>query len=116
MSECERVRIAALALKAGNISLLGQMLNKSHASLRDNFEVTGRELDTLVETAQSQSCCIGSRMIGGGFGGCTVSLVKTNSVSEFKEIIYNTYFKATGRKVEFYDADVSDGIIIEKLD
>lgn len=115
VSECERVRMATLALKAGNMEMLGGLLNKSHASLRDNYEVTGREPDALAEAAQSQSCCIGSRLIGGGFGGCTISLVKSNCVDEFKEFTYNTYLKATGYKAEFYDTEISDGIVITKL-
>lgn len=114
VSECERVRVATLALKAGNMEMLGGLLNKSHASLRDNYEVTGREPDALVEAAQSQSCCVGSRLIGGGFGGCTISLVKSNCVDEFKEFTYNTYLKATGYRAEFYDTEISDGITIEK--
>lgn len=115
VTESERVRMATLALKAGNIEMLGGLLNKSHASLRDNYEVTGREPDALVEAAQSQSCCIGSRLIGGGFGGCTISLVKTNGIDEFKEFTYKTYLKATGYKAEFYDTEISDGISVEKL-
>ena len=115
VTESERVRVATLALKAGNIEMLGGLLNKSHASLRDNYEVTGREPDALVEVAQSQSCCIGSRLIGGGFGGCTISLVKTNGIDEFKEFTYKTYLKATGYKAEFYDTEISDGISVEKL-
>ena len=115
VSECERVRVATLALKAGNMEMLGRLLNLSHASLRDNYEVTGREPDALVEAAQRQSCCIGSRLIGGGFGGCTISLVKTRSVDEFKEFTYNNYLKATGYVPEFYDSVISDGITVEKL-
>ena len=115
VSECERVRIATLALKAGNMEMLGGLLNRSHASLRDDYEVTGREPDALVEAAQSQSCCVGSRLIGGGFGGCTISLVKTKSVDEFKEFTYNTYLKATGYKAEFYDTEISDGITVTRL-
>lgn len=115
VTESERVRVAMLALKAGNMEMLGGLLNKSHASLRDNYEVTGREPDALVESAQSQSCCIGSRLIGGGFGGCTISLVKTACVEEFKEFTYNTYLQSTGYKAEFYDTEISDGIIVKKL-
>lgn len=115
VSECERVRVASLALRAGNMELLGGLLNKSHASLRDNYEVTGREPDALVEAAQSQSFCIGSRLIGGGFGGCTISLVKSSCVDEFKEFTYITYLKATGYKAEFYDTEISDGITVTKL-
>ena len=115
VTESERVRVATLALKAGNIEMLGGLLNKSHASLRDNYEVTGREPDALVAAAQAQSCCIGSRLIGGGFGGCTTSLVKSNSIDEFKEFTYNNYLKATGYKAEFYNTEISDGIVISKL-
>lgn len=115
VSECERVHMATLALKAGNMEMLGGLLNKSHASLRDNYEVTGREPDALVEAAQAQSCCIGSRLIGGGFGGCTISLVKTSCIDEFKEFTYNTYLKSTGYKAEFYGTEISDGITVEKL-
>ncbi|MBD5632288.1 MAG: galactokinase [Clostridia bacterium] len=115
VSECERVRVATLALKAGNMEMLGGLLNKSHASLRDNFEVTGREPDALVAAAQSQPCCLGSRLIGGGFGGCTISLVKTNCVDEFKEFVYKSYLQATGYKANFYEAEISDGITVELL-
>ncbi len=115
VNECERVCLATQALKAGNVQILGELLNKSHASLRDNYEVTGREPDALVEAAQTQSCCIGSRLIGGGFGGCTISLVKTKCIDEFKEFTFNSYLKATGYRAEFYDTEISDGIIITKL-
>lgn len=115
VSESERVRLAADALKAGNIGLLGTLLNKSHQSLKENYEVTGREPDALVAAAQSHSACIGSRLIGGGFGGCTISLVKTSGVSEFKNYVFGEYYEATGYKASFYDSEVSDGIIIEKL-
>ncbi len=113
--ECERVRVAAQALKAGNMEILGRLLNLSHASLRDDYEVTGREPDALVEAAQKQSCCLGSRLIGGGFGGCTISLVKTSSVDDFKEFVYGAYLKATGYKATFYNSDIEDGLTITKL-
>lgn len=115
VSECERVRLAVLALKSGNIKELGKLLNLSHASLRDNFEVTGSEPDALVEAAQSYSGCLGSRMMGGGFGGCTISIVKTDEVESFKRYVYNKYLSATGYKAQFYDTDIADGITIEKL-
>ncbi|MDE7330368.1 MAG: galactokinase [Clostridia bacterium] len=115
VGECERVRIATLALKAGKMELLGGLLNKSHASLKDNYEVTGREPDALAEAAQSFSGCLGSRLMGGGFGGCTLSIVKTDGIEEFKKCVYDKYLKATGYKAEFYDADISDGISIKKL-
>jgi len=107
--------LRTLALKAGNMELLGQLLNKSHESLRDNYEVTGKEPDALVQAAQNQYCCLGSRLIGGGFGGCTISLVKSNCVEEFKKCVYNTYLTETGYKAEFYNTDIADGITVEKL-
>ena len=114
VSECERVRCAAIALRVGDTETLGRLLNASHKSLKELYEVTGREPDALAEAAQSELCCLGSRLIGGGFGGCTISLVKSGSVDGFKENVYNSYFKATGYKAEFYETEISDGIVVEK--
>ena len=115
VSECERVRLAVSALRAGNIRLLGQLLNESHLSLKNDFDVTGREPDALVFAAQSFNDCVGSRLTGGGFGGCTVSIVKTSSVDQFKQFVYEQYFKETGYKADFYETEASDGIVVEKL-
>lgn len=115
VSECERVRVAVLAMKAGNLEMLGRLLNLSHASLKDNFEVTGKELDALSFAAQSYPSCLGSRMTGGGFGGCTISLVKDESVDDFKAYVYDKYLKETGYRAEFYPSEISDGITVEKL-
>lgn len=115
VSECERVRLATAALKSGDMVALGHILNKSHESLKNNFEVTGREPDALVKAAQSYRGCVGSRLTGGGFGGCTVSLVRTDCVDDFKETVYGKYFVETGLKAEFYEAEASDGITVEKL-
>lgn len=115
VTECERVRAATLALKAGDMVKLGKLLNASHKSLKELYEVTGFEPDALAEAAQNQTCCLGSRLIGGGFGGCTISIVKSDCVDEFKEATYNAYLKATGYKAEFYSSDISDGITVEKL-
>ena len=70
-------------MKNGDVVELGKLLNESHASLRDLYEVTGIELDTLAELAQNHPSCLGSRMTGAGFGGCTVSIVKTSDVEGF---------------------------------
>ena len=115
ISECERVRLAAQALKSGDIVMLGRILNESHASLKNNYEVTGREPDALAEAAQSHKSCVGSRLTGGGFGGCTVSIVKSDSVEDFKEYVYGKYFDKTGYRAEFYETEASDGIVVEKL-
>lgn len=113
--ECARVENAVEAMKCGDIKRLGELLNASHASLRDKYEVTGDELDALAESAQNFDGCIGSRMTGAGFGGCTVSLVKKDQVEEFKKVVGKKYFDKIGYDCSFYEADIADGIIVEKL-
>lgn len=115
VNECERVRLAVSAMKTGDIESLGKLLNESHASLSKLYEVTGKELDALAEAAQSHSACVGSRMTGGGFGGCTISIVRSEGVEDFKKHVNEKYLRETGYKAEFYAADVSDGITVEKL-
>ncbi len=115
VDECERVRQSVKALRAGKLEMLGLLLNKSHESLSKNYEVTGRELDALAFAAQCHPLCLGSRMMGGGFGGCTVSLVKTSGLDDFKHYVYEKYENETGYKAEFYDVAISDGITVEKL-
>lgn len=114
VEECERVRLAATAMKAGNTELLGKLINESHASLSKLYEVTGRELDILAETAQSHPACLGSRMTGGGFGGCTISIVKSKAKEEFESYVLEKYEKETGYKAVCYGSEVSDGITVKK--
>ena len=83
--ENQRTIRAVKALEENNIALFGQLMNESHISLRDDYEVTGIELDTLVEEAWKQNGVIGSRMTGAGFGGCTVSIVKNDQIDTFIE-------------------------------
>lgn len=109
VTECERVKKAVAAMKSGDIRLFGKLLNESHYSLRDRYEVTGRELDALTEAARSFDGCIGSRMTGGGFGGCTVSLVKKDRVGEFVREVGERYKKAVGYEAVFYETLISDG-------
>lgn len=109
ISEDDRVLKSVEALKSGNIDEFGRLMIKSHESLRDLYEVTGFELDTLVEEALKIGGVIGSRMTGAGFGGCTVSLVKEASVDEFIEEVGKNYFERTGLKASFYVSDVGDG-------
>ena len=113
--ECDRVHQAVQALKEGNMVKLGQLLNESHASLRDLFEVTGVEPDALVAIAQSHRSCVGSRLTGGGFGGSTISIVKSDDVDDFKTSVFLNYFKTTGYMAKFYDVQISDGLTITKL-
>jgi galactokinase len=109
ISEIKRTRDAVDALKAGKLEVFGQLMNGSHDSLRDDYEVTGNELDTMVEEARKIEGVIGSRMTGGGFGGSTVSLVKDEAVDTFIEQVGRNYEERTGLKPEFYVAEVGEG-------
>ena len=113
--ECDRVNKAVKALKEGNIIELGSLLNESHYSLRDLYEVTGKELDTLSAFARNEVDCLGSRMIGAGFGGCTISIVKKTAVEGFIRRVSKAYNDAIGYKASFYETSIEDGITVEKL-
>lgn len=97
-------------LRAGDTQRFGEMMNASHQSLRDDYEVTGPELDALVEAAWSVEGCIGSRMTGAGFGGCTVSLVSTDSLEEFMAVVKARYVASIGYEPSFYVTGVGDGV------
>lgn len=112
--ECDRVNKAVEAMKKGDIEELGRILNASHESLKSLYEVTGKELDTLAAAAQNFDGCLGSRMTGAGFGGCTISIVKRDRVDEFKKKVGEAYRKSIGYDCTFYDAEISDGITVEK--
>jgi galactokinase len=109
VGEVQRTSDAVKALKAGEIDKFGKLMNASHASLRDDYEVTGPELDCMAEEAWKISGVIGSRMTGGGFGGCTVSLVKDEAIDTFIKEVGNAYEKKIGIKPEFYIAEIGDG-------
>ncbi|MBB6215248.1 galactokinase [Anaerosolibacter carboniphilus] len=106
--ENQRTLKAVKALNAGDIQLFGKLMNASHISLRDDYEVTGIELDTLVEAAWANGA-IGSRMTGAGFGGCTVSLVHQDQVENFIEKVGRAYEEKIGYKAEFYVVAIGDG-------
>lgn len=112
--ECDRVNKAVVAMKSGDIEELGRLLNASHESLKTLYEVTGKELDALATAAQNFDGCLGSRMTGAGFGGCTISIIKRDRVGEFKKKVGEAYRKAIGYDCTFYDAEISDGITVEK--
>lgn len=107
--ENQRTIHAVEALKKGDITAFGKLMNASHVSLRDDYEVTGKELDTLVEYAWKQEGVIGSRMTGAGFGGCTVSIVKTDAVEKFIEEVGAAYLETIGYAADFYVVDIGDG-------
>jgi galactokinase len=109
VTEIKRTEDAVRELKSGNLEKFGELMNGSHDSLRDDYEVTGIELDTLVEEARKIPGVIGSRMTGAGFGGCTVSLVKEDVVDLFINEVGKKYQAKTGLKADFYIADIGDG-------
>jgi len=109
VGEVQRTSDAVKALKANDLVLFGQLMNASHVSLRDDYEVTGPELDTMAEEAWKIEGVIGSRMTGGGFGGCTVSLVKEEAIDTFIEKVGAAYEAKIGIKPDFYIAEIGDG-------
>lgn len=113
--ECARVKAAVAALKVGDLVELGRLLNESHYSLRDLYEVTGKELDTLSALARKEAECLGSRMIGAGFGGCTISIVKKTAVEGFIRHVGKAYHDSIGYNASFYETSIEDGITVSKL-
>lgn len=116
ISEQQRVLDMVEALEHGNVKQIGYLLNESHYSLRYDYEVTGFELDTLVDKAQSLPYVVGSRMTGAGFGGCTVSLVNKENIAEFEAEIANDYKSKTGLNPSFYIVKPSQGAHILQND
>ena len=109
VSEDQRCLDAINALKNNDMVKFGELMNGSHDSLRNDYEVTGHELDTLVDEARKIDGVIGSRMTGAGFGGCTVSLVDEKSIEKFITDVGIAYMKKTGLHADFYVADVGNG-------
>lgn len=107
--ENQRTIAAVKALKENDIQFFGGLMNASHVSLRDDYEVSCEEIDTLVELAWDMEGVIGSRITGGGFGGCTVSIVETDKVDAFIKNIGEKYQEKVGHEAEFYVVDVGDG-------
>ena len=103
ISENQRTQDAAQALIANDIRRFGKLMVESHKSLHSDYEVTGLELDTLVEGV------MGARMTGAGFGGCAIALVHRNHISKFQHHVEKVYLQKTGLKVEFYDAYAVNG-------
>lgn len=107
--ENQRTVKAVEALKSNNLELFGKLMNESHVSLRDDYEVTGIELDTLAEEAWKVDGVIGSRMTGAGFGGCSVSIVKNDAVDTFIEQVGKAYEAKIGYAADFYVVEIGDG-------
>lgn len=107
--ENQRAIKAVAALKENDVETFGKLMNASHISLRDDYEVSCEEIDILVELAWEIEGVVGSRITGGGFGGCTVSIVKNGAVDYFIETIGEKYKEKVGHKAEFYVVDIGDG-------
>lgn len=107
--ENQRTIKAVEALKNNDIETFGQLMNASHESLKNDYEVSCEEVDVLVELAQSIPGVLGSRITGGGFGGCTVSIVKNDVIDKFIEVVGNGYTEKIGRKAEFYVVEIGGG-------
>jgi len=107
--ENQRTVEAVRLLKEGEVEAFGKLMNDSHVSLRDDYEVTGIELDTLAEEAWKIDGCVGSRMTGAGFGGCTVSIVKDEAVDRFIKEVGEAYLKKIGYAADFYVVSIGEG-------
>ncbi|MDN4524844.1 galactokinase [Fictibacillus fluitans] len=110
VTEDDRVQKAVAALENRDITAFGLYMKESHVSLRDDYEVTGTELDTLFDLQKEQPGCIGTRMTGAGFGGCTISIVKEEEVENFKENVAGRYTERTGLVADFYVCEIGDGV------
>ena len=109
VAENQRTIEAVAALKADNIARFGELMNQSHVSLRDDYEVSCEEIDILVDLAWKIPGVIGSRITGGGFGGCTVSIVENDAVDDFIRSIGASYKEKVGHEAEFYTVDIGEG-------
>lgn len=109
ISENARVLRATQALRANNLQEFGRLMRQSHESMRDDFEISCAEMDLLVELAEKQDGVYGARMTGGGFGGCTINLVRAESVDNFCAAVSEGYRRGTGREAEIYVTSAADG-------
>lgn len=109
VTENERTILAVEALKAGRLEEFGQLMNQSHISLRDDYEVSCEEIDVLVEEAWKVEGVLGSRITGGGFGGCTVSIVENGAVENFQKSVGEAYKTRLQREAEFYIVEIGNG-------
>lgn len=109
ISENARTEEAARAMQRGDAERLGQLMNASHDSLRDDFEVCNDELNAIVDIARQQPCCLGARMTGAGFGGCAVALVKTKKVTKFVDAVSDAYTTQTALSPNIYTCKASSG-------
>ena len=116
VTENERTLQAAELLERGDAEALGALMDESHRSLRDDFEVSRRELDTMVELARGESACLGARMTGAGFGGCAVALVRRDDADAFARSVADAYSAAVGIEPTVYVCSASEGASVEQLE
>jgi len=109
VTEEKRTLLSLISLKEGDIMTFGKLLCEANVSMRDDYEATGKELDAVFDIATKIDGVIGSRMTGGGFGGCNISIVKKDSVSQFKQIVKQEYTKRIGYEPAFYQSDAGQG-------
>lgn len=112
ITENERTLAAAEAMRRGNAVEMGRLMNASHVSMRDDFEISRAELDTMVALAQAHPGCFGARMTGGGFGGAAVALVRSDAADDFAETVDAGYRKATGLKPRVYICEATGGAAV----
>lgn len=110
VTENERVNEFVKALNNSDISLMAKIINDSHKSLKDNYEITGKHLDSIVNHANEQKGCIASRMMGAGFGGCAISIVKEENIIDFINNVKKLYYKDTNIECDIFECDISDGL------
>ena len=115
LSESDRVRRAAIAIEIGDWKVLGSLMNQSHASLKDDYDVSCPELDKIVTLTQSQRGVLGARMTGAGFGGCAVALCEKNSVHDWQSQVKESYREAFGTQPNIFAANVSQGVRLNRL-
>jgi galactokinase len=109
VTENQRVLDAIKAMGAGDIKTVGKLFNESHASLRDDFEVTNEALNQIVESALEQEGCYGARMTGAGFGGCAVALVEKEKAKSFVDAVSMAYRQRSGLEASVYVCQASEG-------
>jgi galactokinase len=112
LCENERVLASVKAMQAGDAVAFGRLMNASHASLRDDFEVTNESLDAMARIARARSGCFGARMTGGGFGGCVVALVARDQVEEIEAAVASEYEATTGLRPRIFVTQAADGTAI----
>ncbi|MFN2303602.1 MAG: galactokinase, partial [Anaerolineales bacterium] len=115
ITENVRVQSFCKAMRSNNIVEMGRILNSSHASLRDDFGVSSRELDVIVNLAQNHETCLGARMMGAGFGGCALAIIRRTNNNSFIQEIHRAYHDETKIQPEIFPVHSADGVHIIEL-